>query len=589
VLQTDAVSDDVAQLILARGEGNPFFLEELSRAVVEGGELRAREAVPETVEDVIQARIARLPEDTRRLLQTAAVLGREVPPPLLRAMSDGTRPIEPGLRELTDLEFLFERTRLDGPVYVFAHAFTQEVAYQSVPVDLRPGLHAAAGQALERLHAGHLEDIADRLAHHYSRTGEHARAVDYLTLAAARAARGQAHAEAARALAEAMTHVTQLPDDERDRRRIELALRLAASLILLGRFRECAELLGRERALVVAQQDAALAGRYHFLLARTANLLGDRDTAAAEARQCIAEAERAGDRATLGRGYYLLAEEAPFCGRAREGIEHGRRAVTLLEHAGERWWLGQAHWVVALNFLQMGRVAEAREAVERAGAIGEAIGDPMLQGLAGWVEGVALAVLGDTAGAVRACEHSLALAQDPLNTALAMGWLGFVLLEGGEPARAITLLEDAVERLRRFRYQRFQAWFAAFLAEAHRVRGDAPRARTVASEAIQLAGEAGLLVGAGWARLALGRLALGAGTLDEAERLLGEAYRTFDQAGSRYEQGRAAMDLATVARARGDREGSARHLGGAAAIFEDLGLVRYVEHAKRLAGELAAG
>jgi DNA-binding NtrC family response regulator len=588
VLQPDAVPEGLAQLIVARGEGNPFFLEELSRAVIEGGELRAREEVPETVQDVIQARIERLPEETRRLLQTAAVLGREVSPPLLRAMGDETRPIEPGLRELTDLEFLFERTRLEGPVYVFTHAFTHEVAYQTVPVDLRPGLHAAAGRALEGLYAGQLEEISDRLAYHYSRTGEHARAVDYLTLSAARAARGQAHAEAVRALAEAMTHAAELADDERDRRRIELALRQAASLILLGRFRESAELLGRERALVAAQQDAGLAARYHFLLARTANLLGDRDAAASEARRCIAEAERAGDRATMGRGYYLLAEEAPFTGRAREGIEHGRRAVTLLEHAGERWWLGQAHWVVALNFLQTGRLTEARDAVERAGAIGEAIGDPKLRGLAAWVEGVTVALLGDTEGGVRACEHSLALAQDPLNTALAMGWLGFVLLERGETQRAIAMLEDSVERMRRLRYRRFQAWFTAFLAEAHRVRGDVHRARTVASEAIQVAGEAGLLVGAGWARLVLGRLALGSGALDEAERHLGEAFRAFDQVGSRYEQGRAAVDLATVARARGDREGAARHLGGAAAIFEELALPGYVDHVRRLVAELGA-
>ncbi len=115
------------------------------------------------------ARISRLSEEAKWALQTAAVLGREVPLDLLRAIWTGPGPLEPQLRELTRLEFLHGHGGLEEPVYFFKHALTREVAYESLMPSRRRELHAAAGEALERLYAGRLEEIADRLAHHFAR------------------------------------------------------------------------------------------------------------------------------------------------------------------------------------------------------------------------------------------------------------------------------------------------------------------------------------------------------------------------------------------------------------------------------------
>ena len=152
--------------------------------------------VPETIQGVLMARIDRLPEAPKRLLQTAAVLGRAFSPPLLEAIWDGTRPLAPLLLDLTRQEFLFERTGAEGPMYVFKHALTQEVAYESLLTTRRQALHTAAGQALETLYAPRLEDAYDRLAYHYARTDNVAKAVAYLTRVAEKAARNSAHVEA---------------------------------------------------------------------------------------------------------------------------------------------------------------------------------------------------------------------------------------------------------------------------------------------------------------------------------------------------------------------------------------------------------
>jgi len=141
----------VTQMILREAEGNPFFLEELTRAVAEREALAPDVAVPDTIQGVITARIDRLPDISKRLLQTASVLGRDVPLRLLRAIWEEPDALDVSLQELQRLEFFYEQVGGEDSVYVFKHALTQEVAYASLLISHRQMLHAAAGRALETL------------------------------------------------------------------------------------------------------------------------------------------------------------------------------------------------------------------------------------------------------------------------------------------------------------------------------------------------------------------------------------------------------------------------------------------------------
>src|SRR5262249_27722222 len=263
--------DPLAQVILDKAEGNPFFLEELTHAVVEHGDLRSLPAVPDTIQGVLAARIDRLPEEPKRLLQTASGLGREVSPRLLSALWDTPDVLEEYLAELKRLEFLYERTGATEPVYVFKHVLTQDVAYDSLLTSRRQDLHAAAGQALERLYADRLEEVYDRLAHHYARTVESAKAIEYLTRFADKAASGYAHAEAVTALQEALVHAgagpaTASPSVAQDRLILDLVLRLAHSLYFPGRFQDTLELLLQQQTRVERLQDPMLTGPFYLWL-----------------------------------------------------------------------------------------------------------------------------------------------------------------------------------------------------------------------------------------------------------------------------------------------------------------------------------
>ena len=209
-----------------KAEGNPFFLEELTRAVTVHRGVSPTVAVPDTVQGVLMARIDRLADEPKRALQTAAVLGREFSLRLLEAIWEGSGVVTRALPELTRLEFLYERTGTDEPAYVFKHALTQDVAYQSLLTTHQRRLHAAAGRALERFYADRIDEVCDRLAYHYSNTAESEKAIDYLIRSADKAAGHYAHAEAVASIREALTHVEGLPAEARDRARVELTLRL---------------------------------------------------------------------------------------------------------------------------------------------------------------------------------------------------------------------------------------------------------------------------------------------------------------------------------------------------------------------------
>ena len=122
-------------------------------------------------------------------MQTASIFGRNVPLHLLRAIWEEPATLDTDLQELQRLEFLYEHTGIEEPTYVFRHPLTQEVAYASLLMRHRQILHAAVGQALEALYVDRLDEAYDRLAYHYAQTEEAAKAVEYLTRSADKAAR----------------------------------------------------------------------------------------------------------------------------------------------------------------------------------------------------------------------------------------------------------------------------------------------------------------------------------------------------------------------------------------------------------------
>jgi tetratricopeptide (TPR) repeat protein len=407
--------EPLARLILDKAEGNPFFLEELTRAMSEQG-LGAGLTVPDTVHGVLTARIDRLGEDSKRVLQTGSVLGREFAPRLLAALWDGPGPLESPLRELARLEFLFERPAGDEVVYAFKHALTQDVAEATLLPSRRRELHRRAGEALERLHPDRLAELAPRLAHHYveaeawgpaalhaRRAAESARAAFANREALARY--DQAIAAAQRA---GLSHATRLVlhegradvhavlgDFERARGDYETALDLAREAASAP---DEARILGTLAALWGGHKD------YERGLALSREAVGIAEGAAdtPEARRVAAEArlrvglmelnlarlsgsrpevERAlelfrevGDQGGEGRALDVLAMVTALAGELDTAMAHAQAALPRLAAAGDRET--EASCISTLSFVlyNRGRRAEGEAWAQKALAAAQAIG-----------------------------------------------------------------------------------------------------------------------------------------------------------------------------------------------------------------------
>jgi len=230
--------ESLRRLIAERSEGNPFFIEEIIQALFEQGALArngsvkltrplANIKVPATVQAVLASRIDRLPPNEKELLQTIAVIGREFPLQLIREVTGKSHPdLDRALGVLQGGEFVYEQPAFPDPEYVFKHARTQEVAYNSVLIERRKLLHDRAGAAIESLYASRLDDHLEELVRHYSRSDNACKAVEYLRLASAQALKRSHHTEAIARARAALELLPKIPSAS-DRADAEFSLQLS--------------------------------------------------------------------------------------------------------------------------------------------------------------------------------------------------------------------------------------------------------------------------------------------------------------------------------------------------------------------------
>ena len=533
VAREQPLPDAVSAALVDKGDGNPFFLEELARTAVERG--ADSTAIPDTVQGVIMARVDRLSEVAKHVLQTASVIGREVPLQLLdRVWRGGEYAVD--LEELCRLEFLYEKPGADEPAVIFKHALTQDVTYDSLLARTRRELHLRTAEALAGLYSDR-DDVAATLAYHFARTDLVDEAVRWLIRAADRAARLYANAEAVLHLDLAARRLQRLPEGpDRDRRMLDVALRHAHSLYFLGRFTESIEVLLPHEAPLSRLNEPALTATYSFWLAHMHSRLGDQRRACENASRAIAAATRAGDEETLGKAHGLLALEGHWSGNTADGISHGRTSVDLLRaHPQQRWWLGMTHFYLALNHLVQGDFEAALDEAHRADATGKEIGDPRLQTYAAFTVGWVEATRRNDAAAVAACQRGLGQAPDRVSRAYASMILGLALIGQKDHDQARTILEPMVAELKGFSFPQWHGFATALTAETYRLDARLDVAGTLVKRALDLMTRAQYGYGVAFAQRVAARIALDRGAWDEATATFDDASRTFERIGARFE------------------------------------------------------
>ncbi len=334
------------QLLIARTEGNPFFLEESVRTLVETGVLVGEPGayrlaqslptiqVPATVQAILAARIDRLPAEEKQLLQAAAVIGTEVPFPLLQAIAElPEAALYRGLAHLQAAEFLYETRLFPERAYTFKHALTQQVAYQSLLTSTRQRYHQQLAQALEA-RPETVETQPERLAHHYTEAGLAAQAVGYWQRAGERNNTRSAYVEAVAHLTRGLEVLQTLPDTPaRAQHELLLQTTLGPAVgaskghgapeveAVYSRALELCRQVGETPQLFVA-----LMGLWQFYLVRaqhqTARELGER---------LLSLAQRDGDPALLVQAHRALGEAFQNLGELVSAQQHLAQGSALYD------------------------------------------------------------------------------------------------------------------------------------------------------------------------------------------------------------------------------------------------------------------
>jgi class 3 adenylate cyclase/tetratricopeptide (TPR) repeat protein len=337
-------------VLIARTEGNPLFLEESVRTLVEVGALtgsggayrlvRSLDTIsmPPTVQAILAARIDRLGADDKRLLQAAAVVGKDVPSALLTAVADlDEEAIQRGLSRLQATEFLYEVRLFPDLEYTFKHALTHEVAYGSLLGDRRRTLHAALVGAIERLYADRLDEHVEELAHHARRAELRDEAVRYLRRAGDRAASRSAHREAIAFFEQAIAVLGEMPESRDTLATIAdvQVARATAVVALQGIGAPGADTLFREAHELASRLDDrsrvfnALWGMWFVEYGR-----GHYPEALRTAERLLAVAEVDEDTGRLLEAHHSLWATLGSTGQAVRAVVHCERGLALYDRAG---------------------------------------------------------------------------------------------------------------------------------------------------------------------------------------------------------------------------------------------------------------
>ncbi len=528
LLRVSDLPDTIRHQILARAEGNPFFLEEVIRALIEQGVLRHEgerwvvtgevlpSRIPATVRGVLAARIDRLPTDVKTVLQNASVIGRFFEYRSLRAVGEEPEQLDRALAHLLRAELIREWTRLPERQYVFKHALTQEAAYASMVGEQRKALHARVARHVETVHGEASSEHAAVLAHHWDLAEDRERALQYTLLAAARARALYARPEAIQHQWRALDLLAALPTTPaRQCTFVDAVLHL---LRLPGWSRTAAERRrGRElldQALRVAREledDEKLAEAESF----TGVMTGDET----QFGRAFARVRHPRAQAMVAGRYHLYLGGL---GRYVDALVHVRRAIELYGAEGAKF-----EQALEINFggrcwaARAGRLEESLTYAVRLRQMASELDDARLRSLRA-MAAEPYVYLGQWEEVVRVAEESLPIAWEIGEHPVVMfvsAWLGLAYLKLGRRDDARRVLDRALGwGVTRVGVTVFASVYITIVrALVHLADGETSQALDVARGALDVADRNHYAMEQGAAHRALGQAQEHAGQREEAE------------------------------------------------------------------------
>ncbi len=604
LLGGDTSLEELKRELIKRTDGNPLFLEESVRTLVETGTLagprgayrlaKAPSAqMPATVQAILAARIDRLPPEDKQLLQAASVIGKDVPLALLEAISEQPGDeFRRGLARLQAAELLYEQRLFPDIEYAFRHALTHEVAYGALVQTRRRALHARIVDAIEALYPDRLTEQLDQLAHHALRGEVWRKALTYLSQAGARAAARSVNRDAAACFEKALAALRHLPESpELLEQAIDVRLDLRNALLQLGEPGRIIDHLVEADHLAQALGDQHRLGRVVASMAHYFWLTGDHDRALESGQRALAIATALDDFPLEVTTNYYLGLACHSLGQYRRGADILRRNMEALtgETLQQRFGTTGFQSVFARGWFvwclaELGEFAEAAACGDEGVRIAEAANEPfsLIQAYLG-IGGLRLWA-GDADRAIPPLERALVLCETAHIRVLiprVAASLGHAYTVSGRVGEALPLLERAVQQAFSMPVIFMQATVLIWLGEAYLAAGRPDDATEPALRALEHARQHKERGHEAWTLRLLAEISAHRDPpdVDSAEAGYRQAIALAEQLEMRPLVAHCHLGLGRLGR-RAGRGQATEHLATAIASFRDLNMRFWLEKAE---------
>ncbi len=588
LLATAAVPPEVERLVETHTDGNPLFIEELIRDLVESGHLVGHDdgylltqpaealAHPTTVQGVLLARIDRLNPDLRGLLQIASVLGRVFSHRLLGALANPKGGLDRALLQLEDLDFVYQSALAPERQYSFKHVLAQEAVYRTLVRSRREAYHEQVGQAIEALYGEPLDEWVEVLAHHYTRSGNDEKAFEYLERANRKAARANALLEAVAYFDEASALLDRMPDTPANRhRRVTLVTDQFLVYFMLYRNAEYLEMARRYEPMAVEVDDRPVLGVFYKNIAHCQWLFGQWEDGLRTAHQAAALCEAAGNFAGVGMACNMIEWTHLVLGDFDEALVWEAKALAAYEEdldlnycvfarCGAAWAHAQrGQWQAALD--------ECREALELASEYG----DDGLASFAYTLRSLTFLYQGSNDAFLENAEIAMARAPTPAEESWAQSHLGLAWCRTGQVDRGIEVLTALSSLFSQAHLVLGQVWNASYLGESYWRAGRLAEANETLQGLVDQAGQSGMRFYLGAAHRLLGEVTRQADPSDNGRRRSAAHFQqsiaVLAEIGAENELALAYAGYGRLCRDGGDQGEARRYLTLALEIFEGLG------------------
>ena len=599
LLGDDPGLEPLKRLLVKRG--NPFFIEESTRGLVETGALIGERGayrltrplhtieVPATVQVILAARIERLSADDKQLLQTASVIGKDVPFVLLHAVVQALEEeVQRGLTHLQAAEFLYETRLFPDPEYTFKHALTHDVTYGTLLEDRRNALHARIVGAIERAYPDRLTEHVERLAHHAARGELWEQAVTYLRQAGAKALARSANREAAAYFDQALTALQRLPETrERLEQAIDLRFDLRTALFPLGEFEQTLGFLREAEALAKTLDDQRRLSRLSVYLCQHFILTGHPKEALGFGQNAQAIADSLRDVSLQVTGTLYFGAACLYVGDYRQAEDRLLNVLQLLEGDLSRERLGLAGFPVLMarsyltwTLADQGKFMEGIVQSQEGLRFAEPLDHPYSLVATYWTLACLHITRGELGDAVRLLERGLTLSREWNLTFFSVqqtATLGYAYTLSGRMGEGIPLLEHALSAGETMGFAIYQPLYLVYLGEAYVLADRLEDALEFAGRALTLARERGQRGCEALALRLLGEATSRRGPPEHAEGHYRDALALAEELGMRPLIAHCHAGLGQLLERTGKREQSRQHLPTAMTMYREMEMTYWLE------------